>query len=178
APFGPRNPNTSPGRTFKFRSLTATFRPSPELCALYSTRRFLVSRIVSIGAAGSTGEVYFAPNLKPITFLAAIRLPAGAWCLQILLGLILFLFLAAKRWGWAAGLRRFTDAGQERAQESDTRMHADEASALLLIISLAWLGGTRGSGWDFEDFGPHFLAWFEPHHGALGNAHISGWGIG
>src|SRR5437870_1906809 len=48
APFGPRKPKTSPAWTVKLRSFTASFFPCPRFCAGYSTRKFLVSKIVSI----------------------------------------------------------------------------------------------------------------------------------
>src|SRR6266853_491170 len=47
APFGPRKPKTSPAWTLRFRSFTASFLPGAFFCAGYSTRKFLVSKIVS-----------------------------------------------------------------------------------------------------------------------------------
>src|SRR5882724_7633519 len=47
APLGPRKPKTSPAWTLRFRSLTASFLPGAFFCAGYSTRKFLVSKIVS-----------------------------------------------------------------------------------------------------------------------------------
>src|SRR6266404_9022178 len=48
APLGPRKPKTSPARTCRFKSLTATFFPSGAEGALYSTLRFLSSTIACI----------------------------------------------------------------------------------------------------------------------------------
>src|SRR4029077_8482431 len=48
APFGPKNPKTSPARTCKFKFLTATFFPSGAEGDLYSTLRFLSSTIACI----------------------------------------------------------------------------------------------------------------------------------
>src|SRR5690242_17140701 len=45
APFGPRNPNTSPARTWRFRSLTASFLGCPRPGARYSTRKLRISRM-------------------------------------------------------------------------------------------------------------------------------------
>src|SRR5437870_4085166 len=67
APFGPRKPKTSPAWTVKLRSFTASFFPCARFCAGYSTRKFLVSKIVSILAFDRQphfGSVYFAARGK------------------------------------------------------------------------------------------------------------------
>src|SRR5689334_15059766 len=45
APFGPRNPNTSPWFTDRFRLLTARFTGEPEPRLRYSTQRFSILKI-------------------------------------------------------------------------------------------------------------------------------------
>src|SRR5436190_5789461 len=57
APLGPRKPNTSPARTLRLRSLTAILLPEPFFWARYSTRKSLVSRIVSSIAVSDKSAV-------------------------------------------------------------------------------------------------------------------------
>src|SRR5690349_7995449 len=88
APFGPRKPNTSPGWTLRFRSLTASLRVDPR----NSTLRFSIRIIGSIllasrqlaGALFSNSiSVSKLPDAIVLTHLFslcyAIALPTPAW---------------------------------------------------------------------------------------------------